>query len=48
MVQGSPYGAVELENNVGKRFKVNRQRVKLYLGNNEEIRGFKLVYLNKA
>ena len=27
-----PHGAVELENKEGVQFKVNRQRIKIYLG----------------
>ena len=30
-----PHGVVELESNKGVRFKVNRQRIKMYFGNAE-------------
>ncbi|XP_015160503.1 uncharacterized protein [Solanum tuberosum] len=32
-----PYGAVDLENSGRTRFKVNRQRIKVYLGNAESV-----------
>lgn len=32
-----PHGAVELKNSEGKRFKVNGQRINLYLGNVESV-----------
>lgn len=48
VVQVSPYGAVELENKEGKIFKVNRQRIKVYLGGEEELRRIEKVYLDDA
>lgn len=32
-----PHGAVELENSEGRRFMVNSQRIKIYLGNVESV-----------
>ena len=37
VTQVFPHGAVELENNEGTRFKVNGQRIKIYLGNAETV-----------
>ncbi|KAK4733633.1 hypothetical protein R3W88_007894 [Solanum pinnatisectum] len=37
VTQVFPYGALELENKEGMRFKVNRQRIKVYLGKSESI-----------
>ena len=33
-----PHGEVELENKEGVRFKVNGQRIKIYLGNVETVK----------
>ncbi|XP_049406130.1 uncharacterized protein LOC125869729 [Solanum stenotomum] len=37
VTQVFPHGAVELENKEGTRFKVNGQRIKIYLGKSESI-----------
>ncbi|KAK4733614.1 hypothetical protein R3W88_007875 [Solanum pinnatisectum] len=37
VTQVLPHGAVELENSEGTRFKVNGQRIKIYLGNTESV-----------
>ena len=37
ITQVFPYGAVDLENKEGVRFKVNRQRIKIYLGHAENV-----------
>lgn len=36
MVQLFSHGVVELENQYGTRFKVNKQRIKAYMGTKEE------------
>ncbi|XP_015164051.1 uncharacterized protein [Solanum tuberosum] len=38
VVQVFSHGVVELENEEGKRFKVNGQRIKIYLGQPEEVK----------
>lgn len=38
MVQVFSYGAVELENHEGTRFKVNDQRIKHYMENTDEVK----------
>ena len=46
ITQVSPHGAVELKTKEGVRFKVNRERIKLYFGNkasgNEVIQAYHL------
>ncbi|KAK4713526.1 hypothetical protein R3W88_019433 [Solanum pinnatisectum] len=37
VTQVFPHGAVELENKEGTRFKVNGQRIKVYLGKSESV-----------
>ena len=37
ITQVFPHGAVELETNEGVRFKVNGERIKLYIGHNASV-----------
>ncbi|XP_049375432.1 uncharacterized protein LOC125840502 [Solanum verrucosum] len=37
VTQVFPHGAFELENKEGTRFKVNRQRIKVYLGKSKSV-----------
>ena len=37
ITQVFPHGAVELKNKEGVRFKVNRERIKLYFGHAESV-----------
>ncbi|XP_049360999.1 uncharacterized protein LOC125825730 [Solanum verrucosum] len=49
VTQVFPHGAVELENKEGIRFKVNRQRIKVYMGKLESVKEvIKAYYLDEV
>ncbi|KAK4721338.1 hypothetical protein R3W88_011571 [Solanum pinnatisectum] len=49
VTQVFPHGAVELENNKGTRFKVNGQRIKVYMGKEENVQEVvEAYYLDKV
>lgn len=48
VIRAFPYGAIEVENHKGSRFKVNGQRLKLYFGNGPGISIIEVIYLDDA